>query len=90
MGGTLMDTSHDTELKGYCPMLGGQVPFLYCRKCGNNQQPCWKVFDCWWETFDIVEFMQKNLSEDDFRQLLTYQPKARITTLLELIEKTKQ
>jgi len=45
-----------------CPRLGGPVTFLYCRTCGDETMPCFKVLDCWWELFDVVAFFQKVLS----------------------------
>ena len=54
----------DTErLVRRCPRLGGEVAFGYCKVCGGEKTPCFKVFDCWWERFDVVYGgVQKNLA----------------------------
>jgi len=52
-----------------CPRLGSDVTFGYCRLCGESQIPCFKVFDCWWERFDVVACMKACLSKEDFEAL---------------------
>ena len=83
-----MDTEHD-HLERRCPRLGGPVSFKYCRQSGENELPCWKVFDCWWEFFDIVPFLQENLPEDHFRELVTFRPKPKVSSLIEMIEQAR-
>ena len=39
----MMDTEH---LERRCPRLGGDVAFGYCKVCGEEQSPCFNVFDC--------------------------------------------
>ena len=74
-----------------CPRLGNPVPFNYCKVCGDDQQPCFKILDCWWEYFDVVQYMKDQLSGDQFNQLLEAKPpKPRITSLVELIEQARQ
>jgi hypothetical protein len=77
-------------LQRRCPRLGGPVSFDYCWTCGDAKQPCWKIVDCWWETFDIVNYLKKNLSEEEFNRLIHAKPKPKITSLVELIEQAKQ
>ena len=79
---------HD-HLDKRCPRLGGTVTFGYCRLYGGDDLPCWKVFDCWWETFDIVEFMQSLLTAEQFDQLRTTTPKPKVASLVELINQAK-
>ena len=50
-----MITEHDAK-KRRCPMLGHEVAFSYCREPGS-ETPCRKIFDCWWETFDVSAFI---------------------------------
>jgi hypothetical protein len=78
-----------TKLERRCPRLGGAVPFNYCMISGEDQQPCFKVVDCWWETFDIVRYLQDNLPEDQFNRLMRTGPRPKIASLVELIEKAK-
>ena len=46
-------------LEQRCPRLGGQVSFGYCRMGTDDGSACWKIFDCWWEYFDVVEYLKK-------------------------------
>lgn len=77
------------KLERRCPRLGGPVPFKYCMLIGEDKQPCFKVIDCWWETFDVVRYLKDNLPEDQFNRLLDARPRPKIASLVELIEKAK-
>jgi hypothetical protein len=72
-----------------CPRLGSPVPFSYCMECSDNHLPCWKVIDCWWELFDIKSYLKEHLSAENFQELVNQQPKEKVTSILELIEKAK-
>jgi len=72
-----------------CPRLGSPVPLSYCMKCNDNHRPCGKVIDCWWEFFDIKSYLEKNLSTEDFTELVNQKPQDKITSILELIEQAK-
>lgn len=84
-----IDKSKD-QLELRCPRLGGQITFQYCRTSGDDHSACWKIFDCWWEVFDVVEHLQKCLPEDKFRALVETRPQLKIASLVELIEQAKQ
>jgi hypothetical protein len=73
-----------------CPRLGNPVPFEYCEVCGDDQQPCFKILDCWWEYFDVVQYLQDKLPEDQFKRLMAAKPKPKINSLVELIEQAKK
>ncbi len=73
-----------------CPRLGGPVSFEYCRSCEQDHHPCWKVFDCWWEHFDIVSHMKTCLSPEQFERLVESRPKPKINSLLALIAQAKE
>lgn len=72
-----------------CPRLGSNVGFGYCRNCGDGQSPCFKAFDCWWETFDVVAYFKERLSEEEFERLVHLRPKPKVSSLLELIEQAR-
>ncbi len=72
-----------------CPRLGGPVSFLYCRTSEENQ-PCFKIMDCWWEAFDIAAYVEENYPEDICRKLCEARPKPKVNQLLELIEAAKR
>ena len=84
-----MDESKD-HLERRCPRLGGPVSFHYCRTSGDNHLPCWKTFDCWWEYFDVTDFLKKNMDPDAFGTLTQTKPKPKIVSLVELIEQAKK
>ena len=69
-------------------MLGHQIIFDYCRSA-NNGTPCRKIFDCWFDQFDIVDFVRQNYGEETISKLNT-PPKPKIHSLLELIEQAKK
>ncbi|MCF8081409.1 MAG: hypothetical protein K9K88_19195 [Desulfobacterales bacterium] len=81
--------AHD-HLTRRCPRLGGMVDFCYCRTLGEDGLPCFKVLDCWWETFDVVGFFRRNLSESDFQRIAAARPKPKITSILEIVEEAKR
>lgn len=73
-----------------CPRLGGTVDFAYCRGQAQDGLPCFKVLDCWWETFDVVSFFRRSLSEADFQKIAAARPKPKITSILELVEEARK
>jgi len=73
-----------------CPRLGNPVPFEYCEICGDEQQLCFKILDCWWEHFDVVQYLKDNLSEDQFNRLTEARPRPKVTSLIELIEQARK
>jgi hypothetical protein len=85
-----MDSNRD-QLERRCPRLGGSVSFHYCKTCSDDDLPCWKISDCWWESFDVMSYLRANLTEDQLQRLLEKraQPQPKISSLLELIEKAR-
>ena len=73
-----------------CPRLGGPVSFEYCRTCEPECRPCWKVFDCWWQSFDVVSHMRQCLSAEQFDRLVESRPKPKVESLLALITQAKE
>jgi len=72
-----------------CPRLGGPVGFDYCLCC-ELEQPCFKVVDCWWETFDIVQYLKDHLPGEQFDRVMNARPKPKISSLVEVIAQAKQ
>jgi hypothetical protein len=77
------------HLERRCPRLGGDVAFGYCKVCGEGETPCFKVFDCWWERFDVVAHMQACLSPQAFAALSTNRPQPKVTSLVDLIRQAQ-
>jgi len=73
----------------HCQMLGGEVPFQYCRKL-NEDLPCRKIMVCWEFRMDIAKFLGGHYSIDQVQSALTPSSKTRLDTILELIEKAKK
>lgn len=78
-------------LSRHCPQLGHPIPFSYCLRARMNEageaKPCRKIINCWWETFDIVRFLQDTMSEADFLELTDPAPKDRTAGLMDAIGK---
>ena len=73
-----------------CPRLGGPVTFEYCLTSESDRQPCWKIVDCWWESFDVTAFLEDNLSQETFGRLQRRQVTSKTATLVELIEQARR
>lgn len=82
------DIACNDERERRCPMLGHILRFSYCRAPGSSL-PCRKIFDCWWETFDIKAYMEAWYGEEKISQVLS-PPKDRILSLTELVEKARK
>jgi len=78
------------RLERRCPRLGGPVSFGYCRTSGDDHSVCWKILDCWWESFDVVGYLQDSLSAEQFNKLVHAKPKPKIVSLIELVEQAKK
>lgn len=72
-----------------CPRLGGDVTFGYCSAAGQGRSPCFKVFDCWWERFDVVAYMQARLSPEAFDALSISGPRPKVASLLDLVRQAQ-
>jgi hypothetical protein len=55
----------------------------------EGRQPCFKIVDCWWETFDVVRYLKDQLSEDDFRRLMHSRPRPKIASLVDLANQAR-
>ncbi|MDY6793144.1 MAG: hypothetical protein SWH54_17900 [Thermodesulfobacteriota bacterium] len=77
------------EFQIRCPRLGHQISFSYCR-IENNGQPCFKTFDCWYQHFQVEDFLKKELSEEEFNKISRKQVKPKVLSLLEMIEQAKK
>jgi hypothetical protein len=79
--------TYDRE-EGYCRMLGHYVPFQYCRTLKDGM-PCHRILDCWFERLPVEDFIAEHYSADEQAKMFE-PPKAKITSLLEIIEKAKK
>ena len=73
-----------------CPRIGGPVNFAYCTTCGEAGGYCFKVLDCWWETFDVAAHLRETLSEAALAELMAKRPKPKVTSLVEMIAAARE
>lgn len=78
------------NLERRCPRLGGPVTFGYCRTAAQDNNPCFKVFDCWWDRFDVVGYFQRRLSADAFNALRNARPPEKTASLVDMIRQARQ
>ena len=71
-----------------CPKLGHEVTFEYCRREGGDL-PCKTVLACWWDEFDVPEYLRAHLSEADIARLQTPKPE-KLTSLVDLIDQARR
>jgi hypothetical protein len=68
-------------------MLGNEVAFSYCREPGA-ELPCRKVFDCWFEAFDVQGFIQTHYDGGQIQQITA--PRAgRLAAVLEAVARAR-
>ena len=76
------------DLIMYCPQLGGEIPFKYCRTV-NDDLPCRRIMVCWEFRIEISKFLGEHYSIDKIQRALAPPTKTKVDTILELIEKAK-
>ena len=79
------------ERERRCPRLGHQLSFAYCLKCGEQDGPCFKTVDCWWEYFDVKRYLNDNFPPETVQVLLENKPPPpKVSGLVEMIEQARQ
>ncbi|MCF7853455.1 MAG: hypothetical protein K9N51_01560 [Candidatus Pacebacteria bacterium] len=82
--------SDNDQRQRRCPRLGHEVTFQYCRT-QEGETICPNIFNCWWEHFDVVGFLQKNLPPEEFEALTQHRPKKpKLSSVLELVEQARK
>jgi hypothetical protein len=72
----------------YCRILGHYVPFQYCRTV-NDEIPCRKIKDCWFEKLDIDRYIMGNFTESE-RERMFSSPPEKISAIVDLIKKAQE
>ena len=72
-----------------CPRLGHQIYFSYCR-IENMGNPCIRTLDCWFEHFNVEEYLRSKLSPEEFENFFNRPIKAKVQSLLEIIDQTHE
>ncbi len=79
-------SQHDARTL-YCRKLGHEIKFHYCRN-ENSGKLCTKIRDCWFEVFDIDEYLTENYATEDIAHLFK-PPTPKIVSIFELIQKAQ-
>ena len=79
-------TAHD-DLAGYCPKLGHEVTFRYCRMPAAPL-PCRNIAGCWKRAFDVDAFLAGRLTAAQMEKMKA-PPPDRASTLIELIQQAQ-
>jgi hypothetical protein len=72
-----------------CPKLGHQIYFAYCRR-ENMGLPCFKTLDCWYIHFQVVEYLQGELTTSEWQETFEKPPKPKMLSLVEILEKVQK
>ncbi len=83
-----MNNEHDDKLIR-CPKLGDEMTFSYCLR-ESGDLPCARIVTCWQAAFDVTEFLKRSLTPDQWTRFTGTQPKEKVLTLIDLIEKAKR
>jgi len=72
-----------------CPRLGHQIYFSYCRG-ENSGLPCFKTLDCWHVYFPVQEFLQQELSSEEWQKAFETPAKPKMLSLVELLAQVQK
>ena len=71
-----------------CPSLGHPISFSYCRS-ENMGVPCFKTLDCWFEHFQVEDYLRKALTQEEWNRAFQTSSKTKLMSILELIEQAR-
>jgi len=72
-----------------CPMLGGEVPFRYCRTVDEGN-PCRRIETCWDGLMDIHGFLRTHYDLDELRENWDRPRKQKIVSILEILQNVQK
>jgi len=72
-----------------CPKLGGEVTFAYCLVEGGDL-PCSRTIVCWQQYFPVEAHLRAKLTPEQWDRCFSQTPKAKMVSLVELIEAAKK
>ena len=78
--------AHDAERIPYCRVLGGPVPFRYCRTQGADAI-CRRIVNCWQSRFDVASFLVRCYGPERVRQWLAEPKEDRAVRMAEIAKK---
>jgi hypothetical protein len=71
-----------------CPRLGHEITFSYCLE-ESVDLPCSRIVGCWSSFFDVEALLRNELPPDLWEKFVNSQPKDKVTSIIELIEKAR-
>ena len=83
-----MIEEHDAFVN-YCPPLGGEVPFRYCRIV-NGDLPCRTIIACWEFRVETSKFLGEHYSMDQIQRALASPPRRGSIPFLRLSKKQRR
>jgi hypothetical protein len=82
-----MKTEYDEKMIR-CPKLGDEMTFSYCLTEAGDL-PCARIITCWQAAFGVTDVLKRVLTPDQWNRFASVQPKEKVLSLIELIEKAK-
>lgn len=67
----------------HCRRLGHPVTFQYCRS-GSGDLPCARILDCWFQTFDVAEYLRSRYTPEQIDRLLR-PPRDKLSQILDIV-----
>lgn len=83
-----MDAATYDSLATYCPQLGGEIPFHYCRAAANGTL-CRKIIICWEFRFEIARFLEDHYTPEELKQAFAPPSLTRLQTILDCAVRAK-
>ena len=69
-----------------CKQLGHNVPLSYCLKM-NVKLPCPEIINCWEQKIKISQYISKNYTEDDIKNIFSKDYRPKIEKLIDIVNK---
>lgn len=79
---------HD-ELNLRCPLLGGPVPFKYCRAV-NRKLPCGRILLCWGGKLDIPAFLEANYSKEELEAAFERDGRTKVQRIVQIADEAQK
>lgn len=77
-------------LRRRCPRLGGEISFRYCRDGAQDGGICFKILDCWWETFDVAGYLRDTSGPEVYARLADPNAPRKVSQLLQTLNDTRK
>jgi len=82
-------TCFDSREHWRCPILGGPVPFSYCRSM-NRGWPCSRLAGCWKDHLDIQAYLKDNFTDEEIGRILAQPAAGRMETIFATLRRIRE